>query len=47
MAPPPLRAGLSPLYWAVENGHTATAEALLAGGANVNLQNKDGAGARA
>ena len=47
MAPPPPRAGESPLHWAAANGHTAIAEALLAAGANVNLQEKDGAWARA
>ena len=47
MAPPPPRAGDSPLHMAAMKGHTATAEALLAAGANVNLQNNDGAWARA
>ena len=48
MAPPPPRAGVSPLHQAANNGHTATAEALLAAGANVNLQeNNCGAWARA
>ena len=50
MAPPPLRAGESPLHFAARWGHTATAEALLAAGANVNLQNvglNGGAWARA
>jgi len=47
MAPPPPRAGWSPLHQAANNGHTATAEALLAAGANVNLQDNAGAWARA
>ena len=47
MAPPPPRAGQSPLYMAADNGHTAIAGALLAAGANVNLQNNEGAWARA
>ena len=47
MAPPPPRAGESPLWWAAENGHTETAQALLAAGANVDLQDNDGARARA
>ena len=47
MAPPPPRAGQSPLYWAARYGHTAIAEALLAAGANVNLQSEYGAWARA
>ena len=47
MAPPPPRAGWSPLHFAAKNGRTATAEALLAAGANVNLQRNDGAWARA
>eukprot|EP00959_Pyramimonas_sp_CCMP1952_P130858 2736194-Pyramimonas_sp.AAC.1 len=47
MAPPPPRAGASPLHYAAVKGHTAIAEALLAAGANVNLQDRDGAWARA
>ena len=47
MAPPPPRAGYSPLHNAAYNGHTATAKALLAAGANVNLQSNQGAWARA
>eukprot|EP00976_Prorocentrum_cordatum_P052444 1058087-Prorocentrum_minimum.AAC.1 len=47
MAPPPPRAGDSPLREAARIGQTATAEALLVAGANVNLQEKDGAWARA
>eukprot|EP00959_Pyramimonas_sp_CCMP1952_P300110 6277325-Pyramimonas_sp.AAC.1 len=47
MAPPPPRAGHTPLFWAAANGHTATAKALLAAGANGDLQDDDGAGARA
>ena len=47
MAPPPPRAGDSPLHYAAANGRTATAEALLAAGANVNLQSNNGAWARA
>eukprot|EP00959_Pyramimonas_sp_CCMP1952_P016321 345703-Pyramimonas_sp.AAC.1 len=47
MAPPPPRAGESPLHRAAWKGHTAIAEALLAAGANVNLQRNDGAWARA
>eukprot|EP00959_Pyramimonas_sp_CCMP1952_P121419 2539121-Pyramimonas_sp.AAC.1 len=47
MAPPPPRAGLSPLHRAASNGHTAIAEALLAAGANVDLKDKYGAWARA
>ena len=46
MAPPPPRAGWSPLHVAAQDGHTAIAEALLAAGANVNLQEVDGAWAR-
>ena len=47
MAPPPPRAGDSPLANAAWKGHTAIAEALLAAGANVNLQRNEGAWARA
>ena len=47
MAPPPPRAGDSPLYKAAYKRHTAIAEALLAAGANVNLQCNGGAWARA
>ena len=47
MAPPPPHAGQSPLHCAAYKGHTATAEALLAAGANVNLQSNGGAWARA
>eukprot|EP00959_Pyramimonas_sp_CCMP1952_P438053 9170708-Pyramimonas_sp.AAC.1 len=47
MAPPPPRAGQSPLHLAAMEGHTAIAEALLAAGANVNLQDNSGAWARA
>ena len=47
MAPPPPRAGSSPLHVAAFKGRTAIAEALLAAGANVNLQNIYGAWARA
>ena len=47
MAPPPPRAGISPLFKAAYYGHTAIAEALLAAGANVNLQDILGAWARA
>ena len=47
MAPPPPRAGYSPLHWAAHKGHRAIAEALLAAGANVNLQDNAGAWARA
>eukprot|EP00959_Pyramimonas_sp_CCMP1952_P094995 1986543-Pyramimonas_sp.AAC.1 len=47
MAPPPPRAGWSPLHQAAAWGHTAIAEALLAAGANVDLQNNRGAWARA
>eukprot|EP00959_Pyramimonas_sp_CCMP1952_P107244 2242395-Pyramimonas_sp.AAC.1 len=50
MAPPPPRAGQSPLFFAALHRDTATVEALLAAGANVNLQNEGlngGAWARA
>ena len=47
MAPPPPRAGQSPLHWAAWKEQTAIAEALLAAGANVNLQTNEGAWARA
>ena len=41
MAPPPLRAGESPLHRAAYKGHTATAEALLAGGKSKNGRGAD------
>eukprot|EP00976_Prorocentrum_cordatum_P000233 5135-Prorocentrum_minimum.AAC.1 len=47
MAPPPPRAGESPLHWAAVCGHTETAQAMLAAGANADLQDSDGARARA
>eukprot|EP00959_Pyramimonas_sp_CCMP1952_P262809 5495485-Pyramimonas_sp.AAC.1 len=58
MAPPPPRAGQSPLWWAAQGGHsplwaaacngrTETAQALLAAGASVDLRDNEGAGARA
>eukprot|EP00976_Prorocentrum_cordatum_P066419 1178308-Prorocentrum_minimum.AAC.2 len=48
MASPLPRAGWqSPLWRAAAYGHTAMAEALLAAGASVNLQDKNGAGAPA
>ena len=47
MAPPPPRAGRSPLFKTAREGHTAIAEALLAAGANVDLQDENGAWARA
>eukprot|EP00959_Pyramimonas_sp_CCMP1952_P364637 7636186-Pyramimonas_sp.AAC.1 len=47
MAPSLPRAGQSPLWLAAEKGRTAMAEALLAAGANGDLQDDYGAGARA
>ena len=44
MAPPLPRAGNTPLHEAAYAGHAAMVEALLAAGANVNLQDGDGAG---
>ena len=36
-------AGTTPLTWAALNGYTAAVEALLAGGAEVNSSNNNGA----
>eukprot|EP00959_Pyramimonas_sp_CCMP1952_P142483 2982977-Pyramimonas_sp.AAC.2 len=47
MAPSLPRAGQSPLWLAAKKGHTAMAEVLLAAGANGDLQDDYGAGARA
>ena len=44
MVPPPLCAGNTPLHLAACNGHAEVVEALLLAGADVNVQDNEGAG---